>query len=210
MPGVGARTAAVTPARLRVAGLARGVAAYIATWLGGLTMAFLTGATGVVISLAVGVVAGVAGVVAGPIALRRATVHEVHTATVATAGDDLVWTVFADVPHTVHAVLTVDDEEVAHGWLAEGFTSLAGRAPRRGVHRSVTVTWSSAGRLGMLWWRRRATHTIAPLYSGPVPATAPARAGTRDRTTWPAPWLPGHVPVTTTWTACGNGATATR
>ncbi|MFM2076484.1 MAG: hypothetical protein RJA49_374 [Actinomycetota bacterium] len=176
MPGVGARTAAVTPARMRVTGLARGVAAFVATWLGGMTMAFLTGATGVVIALAVGVVAGIAGALAGPIALRRAVVHEVHTATVVTAGDDLVWTVLADVPHAVHAVLTVEGEEVARGWLEEGFTSLAGRAPQRGVHRSVTVTWSTAGRLGMLWWRRRATCAIAPLYSGPAPAAAPARA----------------------------------
>ena len=140
---------------MRPAGLARGVSAYIATWVGGVFIAMLTGATAVVILLAIGFVAAVAAAVSGPFALRRATVHEVRTATVATAGDDLSWSIRATTPRPVFALVRIGDDEVAKGWLAPGETQLAGVAPRRGVHSTVAVAWSTPGRMGMLWWRRR-------------------------------------------------------
>ncbi len=183
---------------MRPSGLARGVSAYVATWVGGAFIAMLTGATAVVILLVIGFVAAVAAALSGPFALRKAVVHEVRTATVATAGDELMWTVRATAPRPVHAVLRVDGDETARGWLATGDTLLAGVAPRRGVHQQVTVTWSTAGRMGMWWWRRRATLPVSTLWSGPVPALEPApaeRANDDIEGTAASPTLGGHDDV---------------
>ena len=139
-------------------------------------IAMLTGATGVVILLAVGVVAAVAAVLSAPIALRRAQVHSITTATVATAGGDLGWVVHATAPRPVFAVVRVNGADVAMGWLADGPTLLVGRAPRRGVYDSADVAWRTAGRVGVVWWRRRGTFAFDPLYCGPVPAERPAPA----------------------------------
>jgi protein-glutamine gamma-glutamyltransferase len=165
-----------TRASTRPAGLARGVGAYVAAWIGSAGIALLTGATASVILLAVGVVSGIAGALSGPIALRRGEVRGVSTATVATAGDELGWIVTATAPLPLHAVVSIDGVEVARGWLADGSVVLTGHAPRRGVYSAATVTWSTAGRLGMLWWRRRAAFTMSPLAVGPVPADQPAPA----------------------------------
>jgi hypothetical protein len=161
---------------MRPSGLARGVSAYLATWVGGALIAMLTGATAVVILLAIGFVAAVAATVSGPLALRRAAVHEVRTATVATAGDELAWHVRATVPRPVFAVVSVDGEAVARGWLAPGETQLPGVAPRRGVHQDASVAMSTSGLMGMLWWRRRIRLQISTLWSGPAPAADPAPA----------------------------------
>ena len=161
---------------MRPAGLARGVSSYVAAWVGGALIALLTGATAVVILLVIGFVAAVAAAVSGPIWLRRTEVREVRTATVATAGDELMWTVHAVAPRPVHAVVTVAGDEVAAGWLADGTTALVGHAPHRGVHDRATVTWSTSGRMGMLWWRRRATLEMSTLWSGPAPHADPAPA----------------------------------
>jgi transglutaminase-like putative cysteine protease len=161
---------------MRPAGAARGAGAYVAAWLGAAMIATLTGATGVVILLAVGVVSAVAAVLAAPIALRRTDVHSLATATVATAGDDLAWVVHATAPRPAHAVVRLQGVEVASGWLADGTTLLTGRAPRRGVYDTADVIWSTAGRLGVIWWRKRSTFTFQPLHCGPVPAERPAPA----------------------------------
>lgn len=161
---------------MRLAGVARGAGAYVAAWAGAAMIALLTGATGVVILLAVGLVSAAAAVLAGPIALRRTEVHSLATATVATAGDDLAFVVHATAPRPVHAVVRLHGAEVASGWLADGSTLLSGHAPRRGVYDTAEVTWSTAGRLGMVWWRRRRRFTFPPLHCGPVPAERPAPA----------------------------------
>ncbi len=161
---------------MRPAGAARGTGALASAWLGGAMIALLTGATAVAILLAVGLVAGFAAAVSGAIALRRASVTSVATATVATSGDELAWVVRAVAPRPVHAVLAIDGGIVAAGWLADGRTLLLGSAPSRGVHDEVTVTWSTAGRLGLLWWRRRMHLAIESLSVGPAPADRPAPA----------------------------------
>ncbi len=176
MPGRGTRTASL----MRPAGLARGVSAYLAAWFGGVLIAMLTGASAVVILLVIWFVAAFAAAISGPLWLRHGEVHEVRTATVATAGDDLTWTVHARAPRPVHAVLTVAGEQVAAGWLADSTTALDGRAPHRGVHDRVTVTWSTSGRMGMLWWRRRDTFPMTTLWSGPAPHADPAPATRAD------------------------------
>jgi transglutaminase-like putative cysteine protease len=139
-------------------------------------IAMLTGATGVVILLAVGIVSAVAAALAAPIALRRTHVHSLATATVATAGDDLAWVVHATAPRPAHAVVRLQGVQVASGWLGDGATLLTGQAPRRGVYDTAEVIWSTAGRLGVVWWRKRSTFTFQPLHSGPVPAERPAPA----------------------------------
>ncbi len=172
MPGVGSRAAPL----MRPVGLARGVTAFLAAWFGGVLIALLTGATAVVILLVVGFVAAVAAAISGPLWLRHAEVHEVRTATVATAGDELSWTIRSRSPRPVHATVTVAGDEVAAGWLADGTTALVGRAPHRGVHEQVTVQWSTSGRMGMLWWRRQQTFPLSTLWSGPAPHPEPAAA----------------------------------
>ncbi len=172
MSGSGPRSTAL----MRPAGSARGTGALASAWLGGAMIVMLTGATAVVILLAVGLVAGIAAALSGPIALRRASVSSVATATVATSGDELSWVVQAHAPRPVHASVTIDGATVAAGWLADGRTLLVGAAPARGVYDEVTITWSTAGRLGLLWWRRRAVVAIEPLSVGPTPADRPAPA----------------------------------
>lgn len=175
MPGLRAGSPALTaPHRPRPVGLARGASAFALTWFGGLIIALLTGATAVVILLAVGLVAGVAGAVSGLAALRGSDVRRVRTASVATAGEELHWLVTAAARRPVHAVVAVDGEEVARGWLADGTTRLEGRAPRRGVHHEAVVRWSAAGRFGAVWWSRHVTVRIDPLHSGPVADAVPA------------------------------------
>ena len=58
--------------------------------------------------------------------------------------------------------------------LAPGSTLLSGSAPDRGVHTSVQVRLSSAGTLGIVWWRRRSTIGIEPLFVAPTAALEPA------------------------------------
>ena len=175
MPGLRAGAAPLSGShRSRPVGLARGASAFALTWFGGLIIALLTGATAVVILLAVGLVAGIAGAVSGLGVLRGSDLERVRTASVATTGEDLQWLVSARTRRPVHAVVTVDGEEVARGWLADGTTRLDGHAPRRGVHDEVAVRWSASGRFGAVWWSRATTVAIDPLHSGPVAAATPA------------------------------------
>ena len=64
----------------------------------------------------------------------------------------------------------------AAGWRRPHVAARAHAAP--GVHHAATVTWASAGRLGMLWWRRRArspSSRCAPARAGRVAGTGGAR-----------------------------------
>lgn len=160
----------------RPAGLARGVGGFIATWFGGLVIALLTGATAVVILLAVASVAALAAGVSGAIALRRTNVLGVVSAEVATVAAETVWVIHSRTVRPVHAELRVADQVVARGWLTGGADHLTGHAPRRGVHTEATVTWSTAGPMGMVWWRRRQRFAIGPMHVAPAPAATPAPA----------------------------------
>ncbi|MFZ4718465.1 MAG: transglutaminaseTgpA domain-containing protein [Ilumatobacteraceae bacterium] len=163
-------------ASTRPLGPAKGVAAYVCAWMGMAIIALLTGAASVLILLTAGAVAAVMAACSGWFALRGSSVDEVRTATVATAGDELGWTVHARTRRPLHVVIAVADDAVADGWVADGRSQLTGCAPRRGVHHAATVTWSTAGRVGMVWWRRRAVVPLSELYCGPAPAADPAPA----------------------------------
>jgi len=158
----------------RIAGFSHGASALVAAWFAAGTIALLTGATAVVILLAVGLVAMVAGVLSGRLGLRGARVGAIETARLAVADDDLGWHVIASgarpVYVAVRALAEPTAEVLAQGWVS-GATTLAGIAPRRGLYRQVHVTWSSAGRVGLVWWRVRRTVDIAEL------AVAPHTAG---------------------------------
>ena len=173
-----ARSAArsATRSASRPAGLARGAGAVAAAWVGGALIALLTGATAVVILLAVAVVGAIAAFVAGPLALRGTMVRELSTATVVTEGDELHWTVHLDAHIPVYAEVRLDGVEVAAGWLHDGHTVISGTAPRRGMYGRAEVRWRSAGRMGLLWWRRRLVVEIEPLAVGAAPASTPAPA----------------------------------
>ncbi|MDO8392036.1 MAG: transglutaminaseTgpA domain-containing protein [Actinomycetota bacterium] len=145
-------------------GVSHGASALMAAWLATGTIALLTGATAVVILLAVGVVAMVGGVVSGRLALRGTAVTAVTTARLAVAGDELAWHVTVQGGRPVHVAIRADGDptntRLAHGWCTEGTTTLLGVAPRRGVYRQVQATCSSAGRIGLVWWRVRHTLTL--------------------------------------------------
>lgn len=170
MSGGGARAATVT----RPAGLAKGVTAFIVAWLGAMIIAVLTGATAIVIVLAASLVGLCAAAAAGPIALRRTEVESVATGDLVTVGDDLVWTIDARLNARSYAEVRVADSVVAQGWIVAGRTRLVGTTPARGIHDSASVRWSSAGRLGLVWWRRIVTLPIDPLFVAPVSANTAA------------------------------------
>ena len=106
---------------MRPAGLARGVSAYVAAWLGAAMIAMLTGATGVVILLAVGLVAGVAAAARRPDRTApRAGARGEHRHRRDQPATSWCGWCSATAPRPVHAVVAVDGVEVARGWLADG------------------------------------------------------------------------------------------
>jgi transglutaminase-like putative cysteine protease len=163
----------------RPAGLAPGVTSLGMAWLIAAAIALLTGAAAVVILLAVGLVAFVAALLSGVRPVRRTTVERVTTADLATAGDPLEWRVTTRGAR-VHVSLRVGGSDVAAGWVEAGTTTLAGTAPSRGEFTSVRVRTSSAGRLGLVWWRRSTELPIARLSVAPSAAESAATI-TRDR-----------------------------
>ena len=158
----------------RPVGVARGAPALGIAWLIAAAIALLTGASAVVILLVVGLVAFAAGIPGGWLVLRGHTVQLVTAAELAQVGDDLHWQVHSSGPRRVFAVVRLQGEPVGRGWLEAGsaaapsVTTLHGTAPDRGVYTSVEVQASSAGRLGLVWWRRKSVLDIQPLSIAPT------------------------------------------
>ncbi|NMD23114.1 MAG: DUF58 domain-containing protein, partial [Actinobacteria bacterium] len=158
----------------RPVGVAHGASALGVAWLIACAIALLTGASAVVILIAVGLVAFVASLLSGWTAIRHISVDAVTTADLADAESPLTWHVHANGTRRAHAELRIAEAVVARGWVAPGSTLLSGSAPGRGVHTSVQVRLSSAGTLGIVWWRRRSTIGIEPLFVAPTAALEPA------------------------------------
>ena len=158
----------------RPVGVAHGASALGVAWLIACAIALLTGASAVVILIAVGLVAFVASLLSGWTAIRHISVDAVTTADLADAESTLTWHVHANGTRRAHAELRIAEAVVARGWVAPGSTLLSGSAPGRGVHTSVQVRLSSAGTLGIVWWRRRSTIGIEPLFVAPTAALEPA------------------------------------
>lgn len=155
---------------IRPIGCSRGAASFAIAWLIGVAIALLTGAGADLILLAVGLVAAIAAVPAGRLPLRRAAVHAVATAELADVGAELPWQIRATTPPGLHIELLVGGVQVAAGPLVDGHTTLPGNAPPRGVHERVEVRLSTAGRLGLVWWRRYETVVLRPLAVAPQAA----------------------------------------
>ena len=154
----------------RPAGVSPGAAAFVATGVAGVVIAMLTGAAAVVILLAAGVVGGAWALVAGLLPIRAVRIDRISTADVAVVGEELHWHVVASAPRPVRYALHVDGQVVADGRSVNGEAVLAGTAPHRGVHTSVELRWSSAGRPGLFWWRKQLTVSLANLLSVAPPA----------------------------------------
>lgn len=154
----------------RPAGIARGVTSLGMAWLIAAAIALLTGAAAVIMMMAVGLVAFLAALVSGRRVVARSNVVAVTTAELAEEGDALSWQLRTTGTQRVHAELKVADTVVAAGWAEPGSTVLSGTAPSRGIHRAVVAEWSSAGRLGLVWWRKRTTVAIAALAVAPRPS----------------------------------------
>ncbi len=165
---------------IRPAGVSPGAFALFATWIAGVVIAMLTGAAAVVILLAAGAVGGMWALVAGLLSVRRVRVDRITTADIAVAGEELHWHVVARAPSPVRWELCVAGGVVATGCSVDGETRLSGVGPRRGMYTSVELRWSSAGRPGLCWWRRRSTHALAgPLAVAPRSADDPAAVDRR-------------------------------
>lgn len=151
----------------RPIGVAPGSTALVAAWMASLTIALLTGATAVVILLAIGAVTMAASAVAGRGSVSAASISLITTADTATAGEPLSWRVTAITRQPVQLTVRIGGETVANGQVTSGTISIPGTAPRRGVYHEVDVGLSSAGWLGLVWWRRQAHASIAPLWVAP-------------------------------------------
>ncbi|MEO6122217.1 MAG: transglutaminaseTgpA domain-containing protein [Ilumatobacteraceae bacterium] len=153
----------------RPIGLAPGATALVAAWAASLSIALLTGATAVVILLALGAVTMPAAMMTGWMVLRSVSIGSVATDVEATAGDPLAWRITSTSQQPIRLQLLCGDETVAESRLATGSTVAVGTAPRRGAYDEVTAQLSSAGWLGLVWWRRTIVVPIATLWVAPRP-----------------------------------------
>lgn len=151
----------------RPAGLALGVTSLGMAWLIAAAISLLTGAAAVIMMMAVGLVAFLAALASGRRVVARASVLAVTSAELAEEHESLSWQVRTAATQRVYVELKVADTVVAAGWAEPGATMLTGTAPSRGIHRTVLAEWSSAGRLGLVWWRKRTTVAITPLAVAP-------------------------------------------
>ena len=153
--------------------MAHGWSSLALAWVIAACIALLTGATSVVIMLAIGLVTFVASWATGRRAVRRTVVQRVEavpSGAGVTVGDALRWHVVTSGSSRVYGELLVAGESVAAGWLEPGVDTLVGRAPARGEHTDVLARWSSAGGMGLVWWRRQVSLTMAALAVAPAPA----------------------------------------
>ncbi|MGB8859401.1 MAG: transglutaminaseTgpA domain-containing protein [Ilumatobacteraceae bacterium] len=139
-------------------------------WLVTGAFAILTGASAVVILLAIGLVAFAAGVLSGWAALRGVQVVSLATTGLTEEGEEVSWRMELAGAARVFVELRISSAVVASGWFEPGVDTLAGTAPSRGIHHTVAARCTSAGRLGLVWWRRTSTIEIAPLAVAPAPA----------------------------------------
>ena len=166
----------------RPAGVSPGALAFVATWVAGVVIAMLTGAAAVVILLAAGAVGGVWALAAGLIPVRAVRLDRIATGDVAVVGEELHWHVVARAPRPVRWELRVAGQIVADGPSVNGEAVLVGVAPRRGVHASVELRWSSAGRPGLFWWRRQLTVALTNTLAVAPPAGDTAAPAVRRTT----------------------------
>ena len=116
----------------RPVGVSAGGLGLLLAWLGGATMAHLTGATPVVIVLAAGAVLFAAAVVAGSLTLRSVIVGDVRVPSSVTQGEPFTLQLEIGSSRPVWTELRTGDHVVASGWASNGtfVGSGVGRAAR--------------------------------------------------------------------------------
>lgn len=167
----------------RLAGIAPGATALGAGWAAAGIIALLTGASAVLMLLVAGAVGLLGAAAGGWWVVRRAEIVSVSTADLATAGEELSWDVGARTVVPVWVELRTAGVVVGSGEVDDGSSTIAGQTPPRGMHVQVEARISSAGRAGLVWWRRTAGVAIAPLAVASPPADTGAPIERRDATT---------------------------
>ena len=140
----------------RPLGAAAGSIALALSWLGGLAIAQLTGATPVLIVLTVTAVAVALAAVSGLHGLSAVEIGRPVLPDVVTQGEPFPVAVRVVSSRPVWVELRRNRELLASGWSdGDTFTATACTA-RRGVIETVEVRVRSAGTAGLVWWGRRA------------------------------------------------------
>ena len=139
----------------RPVGVSAGGIGLLLAWLGGATMAHLTGATPVVIVLASGAVLFAAAVVAGSLTLRSVIVGDVRLPPSVTQGEPFTLQLEIGSSRPVWIELRTGDHLVASGWASNGRFVGSASIERRGKIDSFEARVRSAGATGLFWWARR-------------------------------------------------------
>jgi transglutaminase-like putative cysteine protease len=159
---------------IRPVGVSAGGLGLLLSWVGGVAIAQLTGATPVVILLAAGFVLFAAAIVDGCFTMLRTSVGAIVLPHSSTQGEAVAITAEIAAPRSVFLEIRAADHEVAHGWTTT--TSFAGQGhfERRGAVDEMTARVRTAGLLGLVWWGRRSIvpiprHLVAPaVHPSPV------------------------------------------
>jgi transglutaminase-like putative cysteine protease len=139
----------------RPVGVSAGAIGLALAWIGGATIARLTGATPVVIVLAAGLVLSVAAVLAAPLALRSIKVGRVQMPPIVSQGERFTLSLELDAPRPVWVEIATDGHVVSSGWAADGSFVGEGVMERRGATETLDIGVRSAGVIGLVWWARR-------------------------------------------------------
>ncbi len=159
----------------RIAGVAPGALAFVAALGGIAVVTALTGSPASMMVLVALVAMLMAAIAAGAGALRSADVSAVRTPTLVTVGETLRAAVDVQLRRPAHVELRLRGTTVATAWAAaSGTIMLDGPAPHRGWFDHVEVRCASAGRLGLLWWRRTFELPIDVLLISPAIAAEAA------------------------------------
>ena len=139
----------------RPVGISAGGVGLLTAWVGGATIARLTGSTPVVIVLAAGLVLFAAAVLAGLFTLRSIVVGEMAMPQSVTQGERFTLSLEVGARRPVWIELRIGEHVISGGWVSDGTFVGQGVIERRGAVDSVDVRVRSAGALGLLWWVRR-------------------------------------------------------
>ncbi len=139
----------------RPVGVSAGGVGLLLAWVGGATIARLTGATPVVILLAAGMVLFVAAMVAGPVTLRSVAIDSMRLPPSTTQDDPFVLSLTVRSPRPVWVEVRAGADVVSSGWAIDGGFRESAVMAQRGVIERLDVRVRSAGAIGLMWWSRR-------------------------------------------------------
>ncbi|NNE12785.1 MAG: DUF58 domain-containing protein [Ilumatobacter sp.] len=152
---------------IRPVGISAGGISLLLAWIGGASIAQLTGASPVVIVLAAGVVLFVAAAIDGLVSALRTNVDELTLPALSVQHEAMPLVGRMRAPRPVWVELRSHGVRVGSAWSTPtGFTTDVEFAVR-GEVEAVDVHVRTAGLLGLVWWGRRTTlpidrHVVAP------------------------------------------------